>query len=424
MPHIILLGTCDTKLDELLFLRQQILSHGSDIKLTLIDAGRTARHHEAITITQTDLLSKHSSSTPDAVAKLPRGEVIKTMAAAATKCVAELYASNPKDIHGIVNAGGSSGTALSSAVMRDALPVGFPKLIVSTVASGDVSHVVGETDITLTYSVVDIAGLNSLLRSILSNAAGAIVGMARAYEKRLSSEGRGEEGEKRLRIGITMFGVTTPCVDAARKRLEEKYNAEVYVFHATGHGGRAMERLVSEEKLDAVLDITTTELCDHVAGGVMDAGPGRLEAAAKRGIPYILSLGATDMVNFGPKSTVPEKYKGRNLYEHNPSVTLMRTSPEECGQIAAFLVEKLTKFAKDKTKVQVWIPNGGVSMIATKGSAFYDEESDKVLFDSVRRGLEGSRIKVVEYERDINDPGFANGIADALIDIVKGSSSS
>lgn len=419
MPHIILLGTCDTKLDELLFLRSQILSHGDAIKVTLIDAGRTAREHEAITITQTTLLSKHSDKSPEEVQSLPRGEVVKTMADAATKCVADMHSRAPTSIHGIVNAGGSSGTALASAVMRDALPVGLPKLIVSTVASGDVSHVVGETDVSLTYSVVDIAGLNSLLRGILTNAAGGIVGMAGAYEGSL--EGReGREGEEeRLRVGVTMFGVTTPCVDVARKYLEEKYNAEVYVFHATGHGGRAMERLVTEGKLDAVLDITTTELCDHVAGGVMDAGPDRLEAAARRGIPYVLSLGATDMVNFGPKATVPERYKHRRLFEHNPSVTLMRTSKEECGKIAEFLVRKL-KGAKDKERVQVWIPKGGVSIIATQGAAFSDAEADEVLFEGVRKGLDGSGIKVVEDERDVNHEGFAVDIAEALMKIVRG----
>jgi uncharacterized protein (UPF0261 family) len=216
-----------------------------------------------------------------------------------------------------------------------------------------------------------------------------------------------------------MFGVTTTCVDGVRKVLEERYGAEVYVFHATGHGGRAMERLVNEEKLDAVLDVTTTELCDHVAGGVMDAGPERLEAAARRGIPYVLSLGATDMVNFGPRNTVPERYRGRRLFEHNPSVTLMRTSKEECGKIAEFLVRKLKGFAKHKERVEVWIPKGGVSVIATKGAAFYDAEADECLFEGVRKGLEGSGIKVVEDERDVNDQGFAVDIAEALMEIVR-----
>lgn len=298
-------------------------------------------------------------------------------------------------------------------VMRNVLPIGFPKMIVSTVASGDTGPIVGETDIAMLYSVVDVAGLNQVLKDILSNAGAAIGAAAKASASRQSiSHDRTDRSKKR--IGITMFGVTTPGVDAIRRHLESKHDVEIYVFHATGHGGKAMERLVRQGQLDAVLDLTTTEICDLHTGGVMSAGQDRLEAAAAAGIPNIISLGATDMTNFGPRSTVPEKYKERKLYEHNPTVTLMRSSAEECRQVGEFIVEKLRSHAKRPEMVQLWIPLGGVSMIATPGGPFADEEADRALFSYVRDGLAGSGIKVVEDQRDINDEGFAHDIADAL----------
>ncbi|KAL2275163.1 hypothetical protein FJTKL_02494 [Diaporthe vaccinii] len=297
--------------------------------------------------------------------------------------------------------------------MREVLPIGFPKMIVSTVASGDTGPIVGETDIAMLYSVVDVAGLNQVLKDILSNAGAAIGAAAKTYASRQRNSHDTADRSKR-RIGITMFGVTTPGVDAIRRHLEPKHDVEIYVFHATGHGGKAMERLVRQGQLDAVLDLTTTEICDLHTGGVMSAGEDRLDAAAEAGIPNIISLGATDMTNFGPRSTVPEKYKDRKLYEHNPTVTLMRSSAEECRQVGEFIVKKLRSHAKRPEVVQLWIPLGGVSMIATPGGPFADDEADRVLFSSVRDGLAGSGIKVVEDKRDINDEGFAHDIADAL----------
>jgi uncharacterized protein (UPF0261 family) len=303
--------------------------------------------------------------------------------------------------------------------MRDAVPVGFPKLIVSTVASGDTGHIVGETDISLMYSVVDVAGLNEVLSDILSNAGAAISGAALAYaERRKNSEaskGSGDAARQKRRVGATMFGVTTPGVDAIRHHLESNYDVEVYVFHATGHGGKAMERLVREGRLDAVLDLTTTELCDFITGGTMSAGPNRLEAAAEAGIPYIVSLGATDMTNFGPKSTVPPRYQDRKLYEHNPDVTLMRSSKDESKQVADLICKKLKDKSKDASKIEVWLPRGGVSLMAVPDGPFADAEADTVLFDSVKSGLEGSGITVVDDPRDINNPEFAKDIAEALV---------
>ncbi|CAK4031489.1 Hypothetical predicted protein [Lecanosticta acicola] len=421
--HVILLGTCDTKLDELLYLREQILdSGGSGCRVTLVDAGRSPVKHQAIAISQDTLTSPPYA--PDNhhqdVRRLARGDVIKYMTTCASNWLREALRrgqANPGNaIHGIVSAGGTGGTALASGVMRDVLPIGFPKLIVSTAASGDTGPLVGETDITLTYSVVDIAGTNSLLRRILANAAGAIVGMARSYERSLSEPT--DDVQQRKRIGLTMFGVTTPCVDTVRQHLESNYDVECFVFHCTGHGGKAMERLVEQGDLDAVLDITTTEICDYLCGGVMSAGEHRLEAALKVGIPYILSVGATDMVNFGPKPTVPEKYQQRKLYEHNPTVTLMRTSREECRATGQFIAEKINHHARKREVVQVVLPQGGVSMIATPDGPFYDAEADRAIFSALRDGLRDSGVTLTEDERAINDAGFAEDVAERLVSVM------
>lgn len=271
------------------------------------------------------------------------------------------------------------------------------------------------------YSVVDVAGLNQVLRDILSNAGAAIGAMAQAFSIRRSKDRDDQKNSGRAteytpatkRVGITMFGVTTPGVDAIRNHLESHYDIEVYVFHATGHGGKAMERLVRQGMLDAVLDLTTTEICDFITGGVMSAGPDRLQAAAQAGIPCIVSVGATDMSNFGPKNTVPEVYRDRRLYEHNPVVTLMRSSPDECRQVGQFIVEKL-RGTRTPASVQVWLPLGGVSMIATPEGPFADKQADDILFSTIKQGLDGSGIEVIEDQRDINNEGFAKDIAKAL----------
>jgi uncharacterized protein (UPF0261 family) len=247
-----------------------------------------------------------------------------------------------------------------------------------------------------------------------------MMGMSAVYEQSLDRRLAVKKGAaEKLQVGITMFGVTTPCVDAIRKHLEEKYEVEIYVFHATGHGGKAMERLIEEGRLDAVLDVTTTEICDHLMGGNMSAGPNRLEAALKRGIPNIISLGATDMVNFGTMSTVPAHLKDRKLLEHNPTVTLMRTTKEECKEIGGFIVDKIKNFAKDPGKVEVWLPRGGVSVIAKAGQVFEDEEADSFLAETIKEGLQGTHTRVVEDKRDINDEGFASDIAESLMNIVR-----
>ncbi|KAF3032348.1 hypothetical protein E8E12_002316 [Didymella heteroderae] len=404
MARIALLGTCDTKLDELLYLRDVIRE--AKVEVMLIDVGRSPVDNEAITVSQADLLRKYGAG--KTTAKEERGEVVKIMAECATKAIESLYEEN--FIQGSIAAGGSGGTSIAATAMRNALPIGFPKLIVSTIASGDTGPIVGETDITLMYSVVDVAGLNDVLRSVLSNAGSAIAGMALEYSRRSQRS----NSQTKKRVGITMFGVTTPAVDAIREHLESKYDVEVFVFHATGHGGKAMERLIREGRIDGVLDLTTTEICDHLTGGVMSAGSRRLEAAAKAGIPNVISVGATDMTNFGPRDSVPERYKDRKLYEHNPVVTLMRTSPEEAAQVGDFIASKLKIYSRHPNAVEVWLPKGGISMISTPGSPFADEEADGRLFQAIKEGLKDSGIEIIEDTRAVNDEGFARDIAEAL----------
>ncbi|CAG7999325.1 unnamed protein product [Penicillium salamii] len=420
MPHIILLGTLDTKRAQVLYLHNQLKKIASrlsqPLRITLIDCGCQNVIDDAITVGHCDLINRYAASKVEVI-RLSRGEAIELLIGYVTHCVQDILKTS--DVDGIIGTGGSGGTSLISAVMRTA-PIGLPKLIASTVASGNTSPIVGECDISLMYSVVDIAGTNGLLRDVLDNAAGAIFGMASAYQCRIAEtlSNTQELTAQKIRVGITMFGVTTTCVDRIRARLEERHPLEVYIFHATGHGGKAMERLVEEGRLDAVLDVTTTEICDFVAGGTMSCDPDRLEAMLKKGIPTIVSMGATDMVNFGPKNTMPPQYRDRKLVVHNPTVTLMRTSPDECRQVGDFIVDKVKRFAKDHRKVEVWLPGGGVSVLATPGSPFEDFEADYCLAETVRSGLKGTTTRVVSDDRDVNDTGFATDIADRLMDLV------
>ncbi|ORY66080.1 uncharacterized protein BCR38DRAFT_389396 [Pseudomassariella vexata] len=415
MATVALLGTCDTKLDELLFLRDQIKQNG-DVDILMIDVGRSNVQHDAINITQEQLVCDNGRRNHgDSQVPMPRGETIRLMSDCASVLVKSLYEKG--EIQGIIAAGGSGGTALAAPVMRNALPIGFPKMIVSTIASGDTGPIVGETDITMMHSVVDVAGLNHVLRDVLGNAGAAIAGAALAYASRHRQnmfEASSRMFTTKKRVAITMFGVTTPGVDAVRHHLESNYDIETYIFHATGHGGKAMERLIRDEIIDAVLDLTTTEICDFITGGTMPANSNRLVAAVDAEIPNIISLGATDMSNFGPMDTVPATYKNRKLYEHNPVITLMRSSEDECRQIGEFICARLRN-ATAPEMVEVWIPMGGVSMISTSGGPFEDDKADAVLFETIREGLRGTGIKVVDDNRDVNNQGFARDIAEALV---------
>jgi uncharacterized protein (UPF0261 family) len=307
-------------------------------------------------------------------------------------------------LDGILCVGGSGNSSIGAAAMR-VLPVGVPKLLVSTVASGDTRPYMGATDVSMTYSVVDISGLNRISERILANAAGAIAGMARVIVP--------ESGAGRPLIGATMFGVTTPAVTRARERLEE-LGYEVLVFHATGTGGQSMEALARGGFLAGVLDLTTTELADDLVGGVLSAGPDRLEVAGELGLPQVVSLGALDMVNFGPRETVPSQFEGRNIYVHNPTVTLMRTTPEECAELGRRIARKLSA-AKGPTAL--FVPLKGVSMIATEGGPFHDAAADEALFAALREGL-GENVELHELDLDVNDPAFADAMANRLHELI------
>jgi uncharacterized protein (UPF0261 family) len=307
-------------------------------------------------------------------------------------------------VDGVLALGGSGGTSLATEAMR-ALPVGVPKLMVSTMASGDTRPYVGAVDVTMMYSVVDIAGINPISERILANAAAAIAAMAQV-------EVGGEHGKPL--VGATMFGVTTPCVTAARERLEE-LGYEVLVFHATGTGGQSMEALARGGFLAGVLDVTTTELADDLVGGVLSAGPHRLEAAGELGLPQVVSLGALDMVNFGPRDTVPPQFEGRNFYIHNPTVTLMRTTPDECRELGRRIGRKLSA-AKGATAL--YIPLRGVSMIAVDGQPFHDPEADGALLEGLRETL-APTVEVHEADADVNDAAFATAMADRLHELIQ-----
>jgi uncharacterized protein (UPF0261 family) len=403
MPTVVLLGTLDTKGLEYAYLRDRIHEQGCDVML--IDAGV----REPLTepdISRQQVAAAAGADVADLASRGDRGLAVETMARGATAIVTELHADGRID--GIMAMGGSGGSALATQAMR-ALPVGVPKLMVSTVASGDTRPYVGAVDVTMMYSVVDIAGINRISERILTNAAAAISGMAKA------NAGFRSEADVKPLIAATMFGVTTPCVTEARERLEGR-GFEVLVFHATGTGGQSMEALVAGGFISGVLDITTTELADDLVGGVLSAGPDRLEIAGKLGVPQVASLGALDMVNFGPMDTVPDKFRERNLYRHNPTITLMRTTPEECAELGRRIARKLSAATGP---VAVYIPLRGISMIATEGGVFYNPEADRALIDNLKAGLR-SNVEVHEMDMDINDPRFADAMADRIEQMVQG----
>jgi uncharacterized protein (UPF0261 family) len=290
-----------------------------------------------------------------------------------------------------------------------ALPFGRPKVMVSTLASGQVRPFVGGSDILMLYPVADIAGLNRLTRTALSNAAHAIAGMVHGA---LSAVSQGED--VRPVVAATMFGVTTPCVEHARAILEAE-GYEVIVFHATGVGGRSMEGLIRDGLIDGVLDLTTTELADELVGGVLSAGPTRLEAAGEQGVPQVVSLGALDMVNFGPADTVPERFADRNIYVHNPTVTLMRTTPDECRELGRQIGRKL---AQANGPVAVYVPLGGISAIAVEGQVFHDAAADAALLEGLTETLPAG-VERHDLPQDINDPAFAHAMADRLHELIR-----
>ena len=396
MATVVLVGTLDTKGHEYAYLRRRLEEHGVDV--LLVDAGVVGAPQVDPDVSREEVAAAAGADLSSLAEAGDRGAAVEAMARGAAAVVKRLHEEGRLD--GVLALGGSGGTAIATQAMRE-LPVGVPKLMVSTMASGDTRPYVGAVDVTMMYSVVDVAGVNAISARILGNAAAAIAGMATTVPP------VGEEA--RPLVGATMFGVTTPCVTVARERLEE-LGYEVLVFHATGTGGQSMEALIRGGFLTASLDVTTTELADELVGGVLSAGPDRLEAAGELGIPQVVSLGALDMVNFGPIKTVPSQFKDRLLYKHNPTVTLMRTTPAECAELGRVLAQKLNA-AKGPTTL--FIPRKGVSVISTEGQVFYDASADEALFSALREHLDGS-ADVRELDTDVNDPEFARAMADTL----------
>jgi len=410
MATVVLLGTLDTKGIEYDYLRRRVQAEGCDV--VLVDAGIMGEPLARPDITRAEVARAAGADIDALVAAGDRGAAVATMARGATAVAARLLADGRLD--GIAALGGSGGSSLATQAMR-ALPVGIPKLMVSTVASGDTRPYVGAVDIAMMYSVVDIAGINAISERILANAAAAIAGMARANATYRAPD----PAKARPLVGATMFGVTTPCVTAARERLEE-LGYEVLVFHATGTGGQSMEALIAGGFIAAALDITTTELADELVGGVLSAGPDRLDAAGAAGIPQVVSVGALDMVNFGPADTVPPRFGDRLLYKHNETVTLMRTTPEENGELGRRIARKLNRA---RGPVTLFLPLKGVSAIDIAGGAFHDPQADRALFDALRAEVDTSKVDVREVQTDINDPAFARAMADRLHALYQGRAS-
>ncbi|HKY25033.1 MAG TPA: Tm-1-like ATP-binding domain-containing protein [Gaiella sp.] len=402
MATVVLVGTLDTKGHEYAFLAERIREHG--VEVVLVDAGIVGEPLGTADVTRQEVAAAAGADVRALAEAGDRGAAVETMARGAAVVVKQLHAEGRLDAIG--GLGGSGGSALVTHAMRE-LPIGVPKLMVSTVASGDTSPYVGSVDVTMMYSVVDIAGVNRVSARIMTNAAGALAGMAGATVPPL--------GDEKPIVVASMFGVTTAAVTVARERLEE-LGYEVLVFHQTGAGGGSMEKLLEAGFAVGSLDVTTTEFCDQVAGGVLAAVPERLESAGRAGIPQVVSLGALDMVNFGPLDSVPERYRDRNLYVHNPTITLMRTTPEECREIGAIVARKLNAATGPTV---LYVPLRGVSAIATEGQPFHDPEADEALFATLRAQVDASRVEVHEVEADVNDPAFALAMANRLHELIE-----
>jgi uncharacterized protein (UPF0261 family) len=398
---VLVIGSLDTKEAEFLYVKD--ILKNNNIPVLLMNTGI----YESSTpgdITSLEVAKAGGVSLTILRDKNDRGTAVSTMTIGASKLVEKLVKEDK--ISGIFGMGGTAGTTVAATAMRNA-PVGLPKVLVSTVASGNTRPYVGEKDITMMYSVIDIAGINGLSSQILKNAANALSGMVIGVDK-------GPKVESKPMIAATMFGVTTPCVTKTREILEEK-GYDVLVFHATGTGGDAMESLIQDGFIEGVVDITTTEFADRLVGGIFSAGDGRLESAGQKGIPQVVSVGALDMVNFGPPETVPEQFKERIFYQHNPTTTLMRTTVEECEQLGKIIAEKLNK-TNDKTVVV--LPKGGVSLLDKEGQPFEGVQQRKVLYQTIKNNL-NVNVPYIEVEEDINDPSVSELIAGELIKLLQ-----
>ena len=402
-PAVLVIGTFDTKGAELKFVRDRIVEAGQRVKL--VDVSTSGRPSSA-DVPPHQIAAYHPKGS-NAVFTGDRGVSVREMAAAL-----ERWILRQPGVAGVISAGGSGGTAMVTPAMQ-ALPVGMPKVMISTVASGDVSRYVGPSDIMMLYSVTDVQGLNSISRRVLANGAHAVAGMVanRRDETSVRARARARAAPPdRPAIGLTMFGVTTPCVRQVSARLEDRYDC--LVFHATGTGGRSMEKLVDSGHLAGVLDVTTTEVCDLMMGGVFPATEDRFGAVIRTRAPYVGACGALDMVNFGPYETVPERYRGRNLYRHNPQVTLMRTTVEENDRMGRWIGERLNRM---DGPVRFFLPEGGVSQLDAPGLAFHDPAADAALFRALEETVRqtGTR-QLLRVPHHINDSRFSAALVDAF----------
>jgi uncharacterized protein (UPF0261 family) len=398
MP-VVLIGTLDTKGAEVQFVRDVL--HQSNLRTLVIDASVLQLPHFSADVPREKVFEAAGTTLAAVQAAGDRGQAIAAAAAGVTKLVLDLHRQGK--VEGVFGLGGSAGTTIGTAAMR-ALPFGIPKVMVSTLASGQVRPYVGVRDIVMVNSVVDVSGLNFVSRTVLTHAALALAGMVRGKHALQTTP------DLRPLITATMFGVTTPCVETARKVMERR-GYEVLVFHATGTGGQTMESFIADRMIAGVLDLTTTELADELVGGVLSAGRDRLTAAGLQGVPQVISLGALDMVNFGPPETVPEQFRGRRFYQHNPTITLMRTTPEENDRLGKEIAEKASA-ARGPTAVLV--PLKGVSAIDKPGQPFWWPEADAALFQSLRQWMAPS-VELVELDLHVNDPAFAETAANTLL---------
>jgi uncharacterized protein (UPF0261 family) len=399
----------DTKGDEHGFVADQIKRRGH--RVMVIDVGALGEPRLKPDITRRDVAAAAGVDLDALVARRDRGETVAAMSQGAPIVLSRLVAE--KKIDGVISLGGGGGTAIGTAAMR-ALPIGFPKVMVSTLASGNTAQYVGVKDIVMFPSIVDVAGLNRISRQILTRAAGAICGMVEVeIQDSTCADGgalkRELQADKPI-IVASMFGNTTACVERARNILE-RAGYEVLVFHATGVGGRTMESLIESGMVAGVLDVTTTEWADEWVGGFLGAGPTRLEAAAKCGVPAVVAPGCLDMVNFHGPESVPSKFAGRNFYQHNPQVTLMRTTPEECAQLGRIIAEKVNL---STGPVTVLVPKKAISVISAPGQKFHDPVADRALFDAIKINLRKD-VEVIEMDCGINDAPFAEACAKALL---------
>jgi uncharacterized protein (UPF0261 family) len=403
---VYLLATLDTKGREAGFVRDRLRQLG--VAVVLVDVGSAGEPSLPADISRDQIFAAAGAAPgghfPD------RGTAVATAAAGARALLVHEFAAGR--VSGVLGLGGSAGTTIATAAMR-ALPLGVPKVMVCTLASGQVRPWVGDKDLFMLNSVVDLVGLNRISRPVLDQAARAMAGLVSIPTAAPPTTGPGTTPADRPLIAATMFGVTTPCVAAARQILEDA-GYEVLVFHATGNGGQAMETLIADGLVAGVLDITTTELADELVGGILSAGPDRLTAAGRRGIPQVISVGALDMVNFGPLDTVPVRFRERHFHRHNPTVTLMRTTPEENRQLGR---EIGTKAAAARGPTCILLPLRGISAIDKDGQPFEDREARASLFAGLRETA-GS-VPIEELDCHINDPEFAQAAAARLLDLLR-----